>query len=210
MKNKDTGNFDRVAPIYDTLSFLIFGNAIRKAQHAFVDSIYGNSVVLVLGGGTGAFLPALRSRITTGQILFVDSSAGMIAQASRRVSADTHLTFLVGTLEDVPAGFVADVVITHFFFDLFDDRQLDQVVRKIDVHTKPGSAWIACDFVKTKSMWQRILLKSMYLFFRISARLKNRSLPNWQQTLRENGYAELDRQEFYHRFIQACIFRKTN
>jgi ubiquinone/menaquinone biosynthesis C-methylase UbiE len=209
MKVQGNGNFDRVASMYDTLSYLIFGNAIRRAQHAFLDQISGSDTVLILGGGTGSFLPALRKRIGDGRIVFVDTSAEMLSRAVKRIPADPQVTFLHGKLEDLDPGYKANVVITHFFLDLFGDHQLDEVVRKIRTHTLSNSKWIVSDFVNEKSLWQRILLKLMYLFFRISTKLRNHTLPDWSSTLLRNGYSEVCRQEFYHGFIRACVFGKV-
>jgi ubiquinone/menaquinone biosynthesis C-methylase UbiE len=209
MKSQGNGNFDRVAPIYDRLSYLVFGNSIRKAQHAFLELVSSCDNVLVLGGGTGSFLPALRKRIVEGQIVFVDTSAQMISRAVKRIPADPHVTFLHGRLEDLAPDFKADVVITHFFLDLFGDQELPEIVRKIRTHTQYNSKWFVSDFVNGKSLWQRILLKSMYLFFRICTKLGNHTLPDWSSAVLGNGYFELDRREFYHGFIRACVFRKV-
>jgi tRNA (cmo5U34)-methyltransferase len=206
---KSSGDdFDSIAHIYDTLSNLVFLGAVREAQHAFLNNVSENDRVLVLGGGTGRFLPALKARIGSGQVLFVDSSSRMISLASKQVLADEQLIFLKGTLDDVPPTFAPNVVITHFFLDLFDDRQLDEVIKKIKSHTGVNSKWIACDFVNTGPIWQRILLKTMYIFFKIFAKLRNQALPDWYGALIRNGYLELGRQEFYRRFIRACVFER--
>lgn len=210
MKVQGNGNFDRVAPIYDTLAYIVFGSSIRKAQHAFLDSISSGDTVLVLGGGTGKFLPALRNRIVEGHIVFIDTSAEMISRARERVADDGHVTFLHGRLEDLAAEFKADVIITHFFLDLFGEHEIGEVIQKITKHTLPHSKWIVSDFFEGQWLWQRILLKSMYLFFRISTKLPNRILPDWHSQLIKNGYSEVERQEFYKRFIRASVFEKDS
>ena len=49
----DLNQFDLVAPFYDALSRLVFGDQIVKSQTHFLHQVQKDDQVLILGGGTG-------------------------------------------------------------------------------------------------------------------------------------------------------------
>ncbi|MEZ4686196.1 MAG: hypothetical protein R3B47_09055 [Bacteroidia bacterium] len=55
-------SFNRLAPVYDFLASLVFGNRIRQAQRWLLDFIPEGSSILILGGGTGWILEELAEK----------------------------------------------------------------------------------------------------------------------------------------------------
>ena len=71
-------SFDRIAPIYDKLSYLIFWGNIQRAQRFFLTSIPPQAPVLVIGGGSGDILIELLNYSTLRHITYVEASTAML------------------------------------------------------------------------------------------------------------------------------------
>lgn len=201
-------NFDRVAPIYDLASAIIFGNSLRKAQACFLSSVPPDANVLILGGGTGYVLERLLSSNSTCRIWYVEPSQEMIDRAKRRPFADNARTrFIHGTLDNIDTTVVFDVIVMQFFLDLFSNDQVAALLSKLDNYSHSKTAVIAADFVNQK-WWHDAMLRVMYRFFGITAQLDVARLPDWNEALDAGGYAEEFSSYFYGTFIKAGLFLK--
>ena len=96
-------SFDRVALYYDWLARAVLGKGWRQSQTAFLPMLSRSSTILVVGGGTGWWLPILRAANPTATILFVDASEAMLVRARAQIS-DPLTTFFRGTHEEIPPG----------------------------------------------------------------------------------------------------------
>jgi hypothetical protein len=78
---------------------------------------------------------------------------------------------------------------------------------------QPGGFWLAADFVQTPGtgifqIRNRILLKTMYLFFRVVSRIQAVSLPDWQNILAAYSLVPQKTAYFYHDMIKSIIYQK--
>jgi tRNA (cmo5U34)-methyltransferase len=198
--------FDRIAPLYDLLSRLVFGKSMIKSQLCFIDELKKCNSVLVLGGGTGWWLNDLIKKQPHLKITFVDSSLEMIGLAKAGVVSGHAIHFVHGTIESLSVGEEFDAVVLYYFLDLFPDEQLPDILQKINVHMNAQSLWLVSDFVNKKK-WHALLLKLMYSFFYFTTGLNNRSLPPWEQCLRTNGLSEIKEHYFYGKFIRSVVYQ---
>ena len=111
-------NFDSVARIYDKLSNLVFGKAMRRAQTPICPISRRVQMCLILGGGTGWLLSELSAVNPTCKVWYIDASAKMIETFKRGdMRNSTHeIVFIHGTEESIPPGITFDAVITNFLF----------------------------------------------------------------------------------------------
>ncbi|MGB4971920.1 MAG: class I SAM-dependent methyltransferase, partial [Cyclobacteriaceae bacterium] len=126
MAASQLNRFDRVASFYDRLTGFVFWGSLIKAQECNLEAISDNSDVLVLGGGTGNFLNKLLSRNNGCRIWYVEASQKMIERAKKNLNFTDRIIFIHGTHENLPEQ-KFDVVITHFFVDLFTEQELRAV-----------------------------------------------------------------------------------
>jgi ubiquinone/menaquinone biosynthesis C-methylase UbiE len=167
-----TGNYDKVAPYYDFLSRLVYGNAINHAHAFLVSFIPPGSSVLIVGGGTGQILTEIIEKHSSGlRIVFVDNSAKMIALAKRKFVGSNLVTFVTDTIQNVILQQSFDVAITPFLFDNFSTITASSVFLKIHQLVKPGGLVLFADFVQN-NFWQKSLLKIMYSFFRFTCHIE--------------------------------------
>lgn len=202
-------NFDRIAPVYDFVSSLMFGEALRKAQKSFLSSVPAEANVLILGGGTGYVLEELLSSNQTCKVWYIEASRKMIDRArTRRHANDGRTTFIYGTHDDIDTKVVYDVVIMQFFLDLFSAEQISGLLEKLSGLSQPNSSIIAADFVNN-AWWHDVMLRTMYPFFNITASVGVSQLPDWSNVIEKGGYSEKRSNHYFGRFIKSGLFLKN-
>lgn len=199
--------FDRIAFIYDFLARLVYGRDIVDSQECFLERVNDHSKILMVGGGSGWLLVSLLRKKPNCKIWYIEASEQMIGLAKKKVEAGQTVNFIHGTEQNIQPSPTYDAVITNFYLDLFADEQLHQVVGKIRGSMKPGSLWLATDFVRGQPWWQKAMLNTMYFFFRITCGLESHRLPEWNKSLTEAGAREIDSRFFYKGFIKAALYQ---
>jgi len=204
------GNYDTVAPFYDWLSRLIFGEAILQAHTFLVNAIPAGSSVLIIGGGTGYILEEMSKKHASGlQITYVDISEKMIAFSKQRNVGGNDVLFINKSISDVAFYRKFDVVITPFFIDNFSNSTAKIIFDKMDFILAADGLWLFADFQSKKNkLWQKWLLKLMYLFFRIVCNIEASHLPDSPLFFKEYNYKSMDARTFYKDFIYAAIYKK--
>lgn len=205
------GNYNIIAPYYDRLSKLIYGNAIVNAQQYVVNFIIPGSAFLIVGGGTGWILEEISKRHTNGlAITYVEISEKMMELSRRRNIANNHVDFTTGPIQDVLLDGRYDAVITPFLLDNFSPVTTMAVFKKIHSVLRPSGYWFFCDFQLSRKhrLWQKPLLKLMYLFFRSVCNIEANSLPDTASMFDKYGYKEIAYKNFFHRFIQSVVYQK--
>ena len=209
MSSTRLGGFDSLAGIYDVLAKLVFGKSIRKAQLYFLGEIKNASSVLILGGGTGWILEALLKINRDCEVWYVDASRKMIERAQIRIgkNAGSVVHFIHGTEENLPMHVKHDAVIANFYFDMFSDGTLSEVVKKISRSLLPDSKLLVSDFVQNRTWWQSVLLSAMYFFFRVVCNIEAFRLTDWEACLYEQAFSRKESRYFYAKFIKSSIFQ---
>ncbi len=203
-------HYDRTTWFYEWLSKLVFGNAQIKAQEHFLHLIEPHSSILIVGGGTGQILESLtKVHPDTLQITYVEASANMIALSKKRHTGSNEVTFVHAYMEDVDPARYFDVVLTGFLFDNFTQQGAQRIFSVINGHLKPAALWIDTDFQLTGPLWQKIMLKSMYIFFKLMRAVEVMGLPDTAKLFAQYGYTLQDDKGFYGEFINSRIFKKT-
>lgn len=183
--------FDLIAPLYDTLSRVVFGRSLERAQLVFLPEIPLNASILLVGGGTGFLLAEVLTHCQPSRVLFLEASAKMLTRARRRVQQHPlvgRVEFRHGTEVSLPSGEVFGVVIVPFVLDLFPAATLrSNLLPPLLRATAPGGRWLVTDFIHSPSPRHRLILKTMYRFFRLVSGVEARQLPDWPRLLAEAG-----------------------
>jgi ubiquinone/menaquinone biosynthesis C-methylase UbiE len=201
-------NFNNVAWFYDGLSRLVYGRALVNAQVYLLQYIPANASILLVGGGTGWILEKITKLHPAGlNIAYIEVSAKMINLSKKRNIGNNSVVFINDAIENVvlPANF--DTVITPFLFDNFTEQTLKKVFNHIHPLLKPGGIWLNCDFQISGKWGQRVLLKSMFLFFRIVCGIEASQLPDIEKHFEEHDYKTFARQTFFGDFIISKVYK---
>lgn len=196
-------DFDSIAPFYDRLAKLVFGKSLLNAQIAHISEIREKDHVLVLGGGTGEILehiPFCKS------VDYVEKSKQMIRRAERR-QINLSINFIQQSFLTVELDKQYDIIICPFFLDCFDHSNLNYVVGKIESLLNTDGRLLVIDFDKERV--NKILLKSMFLFFVAVARLATSELLNIRSELQKNSFVE-NKIAFGKKGIFSAIYSPVN
>lgn len=209
--------FDRIAPVYDLLARGVFGQTLKKARRRFIHQIKAGDRVLIMGGGTGWILPHVLDRLgKSGQVLYVELSKVMIERASARIREHPgrHLVqFLHGEVKDIPGSWRADVIVTHFFLDLFSPDELKLVFTTLSEFLLPQGSWLIADFSRPAQAWHipyRILIALMYLFFRLTCGISAKRLQNFQAMFFQHGFQLKEQDQWWRGMISSRIYSKES
>lgn len=204
-------SFDFISRIYDTLAFAVFGHTIRTSQLTHLGEIASAKRILILGGGTGWLLLEVLKANANGNITYIEASEQMLSRSRTHCSRydKGRVEYIHGTEELLTANDRFDAVIANFYFDLFKDESLHRVARKINLASADGALLLATDFREPRTAGQRILLRTMYAFFKLVANIEASRLPEWVRFIGDCGFTETKTTWFYNGFIASVIFKKN-
>lgn len=208
-------NFNFVAPFYDPLARLIFGSSIKNAQTWLLNFVPENARVLIIGGGTGWILEEMLQQKKASQILYLEASDKMLLQSRKRYAncpqkSATAVEFRLGTEQDLKPDETFDVVFTGFLLDLFLPENLQKLMQKLYAHLNPNGLWLVADFAPQNAtkIWQKSLLKTMVLFFKLTASLQANQLPEIDKAFENFPLQQQQKKLFYHKLIFGAVYVK--
>jgi len=202
-------NYNNSAWFYDGLSRLVYGRALVNAQVYLLQQVPANTNVLIIGGGTGWILEELTKIHPAGlQITYVEIAPNMIALSEKRNTGTNQVTLINDAIENVALSAGFDIVITPFLLDNFTESTLNKVFAHISSLLKKDELWLNASFQLTGKWWQQVLLKTMFIFFRITCGIEASKLPGIAACFEMNGYKLITEQPFFGDFIGSKVYRK--
>ncbi|WPU98257.1 class I SAM-dependent methyltransferase [Mucilaginibacter sp. cycad4] len=203
-------NYNNSAWFYDRLSRIVYGKALITAQVYLLGFIRPESKILIVGGGTGWILEELAKIHPAGlNVTYVEISTNMISLSQKRQTGQNEVAFINDAVENVKLPPDFDVVITPFLFDNFVDETVDNVFDHLHHLLKPGRLWLNADFQLTGHWWQNVLLKSMFVFFRLLCGIEASRLPAIEKHFDAAGYSVIEDKTFFGDFIVARVYEKA-
>lgn len=178
-------SFDLLAPHYRWMEWFLAGGKLQRCRTAFLDEIPDARNILLLGEGNGRSLSECHRRFAGARITCVDASAAMLGEAQARLAKNavdaSRVAFVhADILHWWPHAERYDLIITNFFLDCFRAEQLAQIIPRIAAVAAPGANWLVADFhlatAGAQRVRSRLILGSMYLFFRTITRLPAKEL----------------------------------
>ena len=204
-------NYDSIANIYDLVSRIVYGRQIEAAQVCLMRLIPADSRILIVGGGTGWILEKIADAHPQGLTIdYVESSAKMIALSRKKNYRDNTVNFIHLPIEEWNSKERCDVIFTPFLFDNFKADKALMIFTNLNSLLKSQGIWLYADFVydKIKShWWQKLLLKIMYLFFRITTDIETQKLVRMDACF-DMSYQKEFEAFFYSGFIRSDAYRK--
>lgn len=208
-----SANYDNIARFYDLLSRLVYGRAIVNAQVSLLKFIPPDGRVLIVGGGTGWILEKIAEKYNSGiTIDYVEASKAMIELSQKRHCGTNRVNFINLPIENFESAGSYDVIFTPFFFDNFEQNKIDWLFRRVGSMLKSKGDWLQADFVSSENegkRWQKILLKVMYFFFRVTCNIETNRLVNMESYFNA-GYDKISEVSFYSGFIKATAWNKRH
>lgn len=183
-------DFDRVARVYRVLEMLRFGNALQRSRVALIDRLGQPKRALLLGDGDGRLLAELGNRCHDCTMTSVDLSQQMLLLQKKRCGE--HVGYIRADTRNLPLGETFDLIITAYHLDCFESHDLELVLREISRLLNVEGRLYVVDFVQPESGWRhhwtRLWIRILIIFFRSTAKLQTRRLPDIETALIRQGF----------------------
>lgn len=203
-------NYHNSAWFYDRLSRLVYGRALVKAQVYLLKFVAPGSKIIIAGGGTGWILEEITRHYSAGlKITYVEIAKAMMERSRKRNTGENEVVFIEDAVENVALPADYDIVFTPFLFDNFNEDTFQRVFAHLHHALKPGGLWLNTDFQLTGKWWQKLFLRSMFLFFRLICSIEASQLPAIKAQFESHGYETIDRKNFYGEFVVSEVYQKV-
>lgn len=208
-------SFDCLAPHYRWMEIILAGEKLQRCRTQFLSEVQGARNVLILGEGNGRFLSEFLRANKVARITCVDSSAAMLQQIQKRLAQVSDLQrvrFLQADALQMRFEGDYDLIVTHFFLDCFTPGQLGQLISVIAGASSKDAKWLVSDFSEAPRgiarLRSRLVLFSMYCFFRFVAKLPAKRLTACDEFLKQNGFILRDREVSEWGLLHADLWYK--
>jgi ubiquinone/menaquinone biosynthesis C-methylase UbiE len=216
MSRRDPG-FDRMARWYRALEFLAFGGDLERARFEFLGRLRGCREILLLGEGDGRCAERVARLSPQARILCVDSSAGMVERASRRIAAagaaDRVRFRCADALAFEAGGERYDAVATLFFLDCLTDASVEALVARIGACLGPGAPWLVSDFNLPEGGLSRARARAwlgfLYACFRWETAIAARALPSTEAILARSGWVRSACRDRQGGLLRSAVFERA-
>lgn len=221
--------YDRLAPFYQAIEWLVFGNRLQQARTALLEDLPPWRRLLLLGDGDGRLLQCLcasaaaadqapSSRPADRKILSVDLSRAMLER--QQAGVETTVTHICveylqrDACHYIPEPGIYDVLLTPFFLDCFSRLELETHLPNWLTALRPGGVLYHIDFVLPAGGWQRpagwLLITLMHLFFRWQTGLQNRRLVDPQPLFEQHGFRKVAERFGVHGLVVSQLWEKPS
>jgi SAM-dependent methyltransferase len=195
------------------MEYLSLGTMLERTRWWALDAgwLDGCRRALVLGDGDGRFTARLLERNPGVQVEAVDASAGMLRLLERRCARfGERLRVRCGDARAMKFADGADVVVTHFFLDCLEQDEVYGLVQRVCGGLAPGAIWVVSEF-RVPSGWLRwpawLLVRGLYLSFRVLTGLRVTQLPHYEAALSEAGFARVVERSLLGGVLVSQVFR---
>jgi hypothetical protein len=209
-------NFDPIARPYQWLEYLTLGRLLERTRLHFLPQLLTARCVLVLGDGDGRFLSHLLAANPILTATAVDGSAEMLRLLRQRCAP--HADRLIVHHGDAlvfspPEGVQYDLVVTHFFLDCLTQPEVNALIARLVPSLSPSALWVVSDFripAGRMHLPAQILVRSLYLAFRVLTGLRTSRLPNHGAAFYATGFLCLERKLLAAGVLTTELWQRGN
>jgi SAM-dependent methyltransferase len=207
-------NFNAIARPYRWLEYLTLGRALERAREHFLPHLQSSNRALILGDGDGRFTARLLAFNPSIEIEAVDISAAMLTLLRRRAGPHqgrltTHHTSAHTYIPTSPP----DLIVTHFFLDCLTQPELDTLAIRLAAALPPHGQWLLSDFRIPPGLMRlpaQLLVRALYLGFRILTGLRVRQLPDHTSALQQAGLTRVAHHHALFGLLTSELWQKPS
>ena len=206
-------DFDKVAFAYQWMEYLSLGITLERVRFWALDAGWLNdrTSALVLGDGDGRFTARLLDRNVQVKVHAVDLSRRMLRLLQHRCRAScSRLSITCADARSFEPQPETDLVVTHFFLDCLEQHDVHLLLHRIVADLKPGALWIVSEF-QVPPGWLHgpawLLVRSLYLAFRILTGLRVTQLPDFANELRASGVCLIAEEQFLGGLLVSQVWQ---
>lgn len=181
---------------------MVFGKALINAQVKALADLKLPCNLLIAGGGDGEILKYLAD--FKGELDYVEISPKMIQLAKSKTELRIHWHIQDIFTFDTERKY--DVIFLPFLLDNFSSSETKALIKRLAVWLKPSSNVIISDYTEKPNLWQRLILKLMYIFFKIVAGVNVSNIPPIESIMERSGFKKESESFHYGRFIETKVY----
>jgi hypothetical protein len=137
----------------------------------------------------------------------------MLARARARLAREcpaavAQVEFRHGTQDALLPGERFGVVITFFVLDCIPLPEVEGALVRLRAALASGAPWLLADFRPARRGWRRLLLATMYTFFRLTTGLRARELPELRPALAQLGLRPGEQEYFFAGAMEGVVFHE--
>lgn len=209
-------NCDAIARWYRWFEYVVFGRELERRRREYLSEVADAKHVLILGDGDGRFTAEFLRINQAAVIDSVDISAKMLCLARERIEKLGHdsdrVTLLLADARTITLRGSYDLVVSHFFLDCFTTSELQAMVSRLSGNLAGNARWLISEFRvptgRVSGLAARLLIRVMYLFFRISTGLRTRRLPEYPAVLSLQGFTRTRRTNAARGLITSELWQR--
>jgi len=206
--------FDLVAPIYDWVLWLFFGRSIDRFQTQFIRETPHSKRVLIVGGGTGKILKMFLEKTDESHLVYAEYSQKMLERAKARLlPAEKKRVDFVRHSSDATGSF--DCIVLPFILDCYMEPTLTGMLHDLKKQLNNSGQIVFFDFNLDPdqgyqpSVWKPRFIDLLYLFFRITAGIEAKKLPDFHTVFTQSGFDVTKKSLLHKGWIQAILWSKS-
>jgi SAM-dependent methyltransferase len=207
-----SANFNRIAHVYRWLEYVSFGRSLERCRFYFLPRLPKAEHALVLGDGDGRFLQRLLVHNTKVQVDAVDLSPAMLSLLVERCGTDRVTIHCADARTFIPPGTDYDRVATHFFLDCLTSAECNALVARLTPYLAPDADWVVSEFCVPRGVLRvpaTLLIRAMYVCFRMMTGLEPQHLPAYEPALRTVGFEVTEEQIFLRGLLVTQLWRRA-
>jgi ubiquinone/menaquinone biosynthesis C-methylase UbiE len=217
-QNRQITGFNFIAPFYEFLLRIIFGNVLRNMELRLINTIPNGKHILIIGEGNGEFLKKFLQQNQPVSITVVDLSDKMCKISQNKIESlnlvNLKPEYIISDIREFRSENNFDVLITNFFLDLFDSDDLKHVMSSCDSLLKSEGIWYITDFYDRSgtglpSMIRKVIMIPIYTFFRLLTGISGKKLPDFHMEISALDY-QLVKDSFHSSGLFRCAAYKKN
>jgi ubiquinone/menaquinone biosynthesis C-methylase UbiE len=187
-------NCDPIARWYRYAEYLTLGKALEKCRREYLGRVASAKYTLLLGDGDGRFTAEFLAANRTARVDSLDLSKNMLELAARRIEALPFPTPAVRLLRADAMTFRLegpyDSIVTHFFLDCLSDSEVQELAERISRAATSDATWIVSEF-RTPNLAAAVIVKVLYLLFRVLTGSRVQRLPDYRGALAAHGFKRI-------------------
>ena len=194
-------NCDRIARGYRWIEYAGFGRGLERRREAFLTDVADARRVLALGDGDGRALAALLAAAPYACVDYIEVSARMLELARERAGTE-QVNYRCEDARNARLPTAEyDLIVTHFFLDCFDEKDLDALIARLADAATPRAQWLISEFRGNGR-----LVRALYLFFRLATGLRTRRLVDHHPLLKHHGFHLVRHEEAWRGLLASELW----
>ncbi|SIO22629.1 class I SAM-dependent methyltransferase [Algoriphagus halophilus] len=199
---KDSYGF--IAPYYNRLAKLVFGNQLALAKQSFISDLRKKKV-LIIGGGDGKDYQIYQEGL---QGDYWELSQAMLELAKKNLPKSS-LNFQWGYFRQVEDQ-TYDEIWLHFVLDTMLDSEIVELLDQLKKSLVPSGSIFLVDFFQPTTLKSKVLQFLMISFFRIAAQHKRKNTPDYEELFKRCLWEKEEEHIFLKCWIKAQLWKKSD